>query len=66
MEPPETTTAVGIALTAVEESPLPAAFIARSRTGYEVPLVKPVMVSGEVVETGERVVQFAPLLVEYS
>ena len=31
-EPPPTTTAVGVALTAVDESPLPALLIARRRT----------------------------------
>ncbi len=65
-DPPATITAVGVALTAVDESPLPAAFTARILTGYDVPFVRPVIVIGDVVATGERVVQLVPLLVEYS
>lgn len=65
-DPPATTTAVGVALNAVDESPLPAALIARILTGYEVPFVRPVIAIGEVVAIGERIVQLVPLFIEYS
>lgn len=66
LDPPATTTAVGVALTAVDESPEPAALIARNRTGYVVPFERPVITKGEVVAIGDRVVQVEPLLSEYS
>ena len=66
LDPPATTTAVGVPFTAVEESPLPAALIARMRTGYVAPFDRPVIVIGDVVATGDLVVQLVPLFVEYS
>ena len=46
--------------------PDPATFTARRRIGYSTPPVRPLIVSGDAIETGERVIQVEPLLIEYS
>ena len=58
--------ATGVTLTALEAALVPTLLIARSLTVYVVPLVKPVMVTGDVTEAGLRVVHVDPLLIEYS
>jgi len=56
----------GVAETADEAVPLPSELTARSRTEYEVPFVRPVIVSGLFVAPGERATQVEPPSVEYS
>jgi hypothetical protein len=50
----------GVAVRELLAVPEPAAFIARMRTVYSVPLVSPLITHGDVVEAGERVIQFVP------
>ena len=64
MESPETEIAVGVSVTAVDESELPAFVTARSLIVYPVPLDRPVKVIGEAVVPVGRLVH-APLLDEY-
>ena len=64
-EPPATVTAFGVAVIEVDESEVPTALTALIRTWYEIPLVKPEMVNGVDVSSGNLVVQATPLLVEY-
>ena len=56
----------GVTLTAVEAALLPMMLMARSVTWYGVPLVRPVITSGDVAAAGLRVVHDPPLSVEYS
>ena len=58
--------AAGVTVTALEAAPGPMLLTARSLTRYAVPLVRPVIVIGDVVEDGLRVVHVAPSSVEYS
>jgi len=58
--------AAGVTVTALEAAPGPMLLTARSLTRYAVPLVRPVMVIGDAVEDGLRVVHEVPLSVEYS
>ena len=64
MESPETEIAVGVSVTAVDVSELPAFVTARRRMVYPVPLVRPVKVIGDAVVPVGLLVQ-APLLAEY-
>jgi hypothetical protein len=64
-DPPATVTAFGVAVIEVDESEFPTVLTALIRTWYEVPLVKPEIVSGVEVSTGERAVQFEPLFVDH-
>ena len=69
MVPPEvgfTQLDVVVVLTVSEAQLEPALFTARSRKGYVVPPVKPVIVKGLVVTAGEGVCQLLPLSMEYS
>ena len=50
----------GVALRELLEVPEPAALTARIRTVYSVPLLSPVIDQGEVVDAGDRMVQFVP------
>jgi S1-C subfamily serine protease len=54
-----------LAVIEVDESEFPTALTALIRTWYEVPFVKPEIVSGVEVSTGERAVQFEPLFVDH-
>ena len=65
VESPVTITAVGVSVTAVEESELPPFVTALIRMVYPVPLVRPVMISGEAVVPEALVVKVPPLFVEY-
>lgn len=56
----------GVAEVAAEASPSPTVLIARSFTLYEVPLVRPVITSGEAVLLGDRVTHVEPPSSEYS
>jgi hypothetical protein len=58
-------TTPAVAITDVLDTPAPRAFMARSTTGYALPLESPEMTSGEVVDTGDRVIHVEPLLMEY-
>jgi hypothetical protein len=55
----------GVPALGEEAEPGPTTFTAFKETEYEVPFARPVIISGEDVETGERVVQFAPPSDEY-
>ena len=56
----------GVAMTKAEAAPDPTALTARRRRVSALPLVKPTMVTGDVVLAGLRAVQVEPPLVEYS
>ena len=58
--------ALGVTVAAVEAVPVGMPLMARSLTWYGVPLVRPVITSGDAVEAGLRVVHEPPLSVEYS
>ncbi len=58
-------TARGVTDTDVEAVPSPAAFTAFNLIVYGVPFTRPVIVIGEDVAAGERVVQLTPSSIEY-
>jgi len=57
---------VGVAETALDEAPAPIAFTARSAIEYAVPLVSPVIATGELASAGLSAVQFVPESSVYS
>lgn len=58
--------AAGVTLTASDAAPAPTPLIARSLIWWAVPLVRPVILIGELTEAGLREVHVEPLSVEYS
>ena len=59
-------TVAGVPSDAPLDEPAPCEFTARIRTGYEVPLVNPVITSGLVVVTGDAATHVVPSSNEYS
>ena len=54
----------GAWVTGADDPPVPAGLMASMRTGYWVPLVRPVITSGLAIDAGLRTVQVWPLSVE--
>jgi hypothetical protein len=64
--PTSTTGATGVTASMFDSGPVPIALIARIFTWYSTPLVRPAMLSGDVVDPTGHATQVTPLSVEYS